>query len=84
MLALFLKIYDLVKDKSGWKTVMSTKVLLKMTKDTVQEFVNFQVELSIKENGGTISPKETEFFTLVKMKLWKVDSIKEWFQIANL
>jgi len=84
MLALFLKIYVLVKDKSGWKTVMSTKVLLKMTKDTVQEFVNFQVELSIKENGGTISPKETEFFTLVKMKLWKVDSIKEWFQIANL
>ena len=84
MLALFLKIYVLVKDKSGWKTVMSTKVLLKMTKDTVQEFANFQVELSIKENGGTISPKETEFFTLVKMKLWKVDSIKEWFQIANL
>ena len=84
MLGLFLKIYVLVKDKSGWKTVMSTKVLLKMTKDTVQEFVNFQVELSIKENGGTISPKETEFFTLVKMKLWKVDSIKEWFQIANL
>ena len=84
MLALFLKIYVLVKDKSGWKTVMSTKVLLKMTKDTVQEFVNFQVELSIKENGGTISPKETEFFTLVKMKLWKVDSIKEWFQIVNL
>ena len=84
MLALFLKIYVLVKDKSGWKTVMSTKVLLKMTKDTVQEFVNFQVELSIKENGGTISPKETEFFTLVKMKLWRVDSIKEWFQIANL
>jgi rRNA pseudouridine-1189 N-methylase Emg1 (Nep1/Mra1 family) len=84
MLALFLKIYVLVKDKLGWKTVMSTKVLLKMTKDTVQEFVNFQVELSIKENGGTISPKETEFFTLVKMKLWKVDSIKEWFQIANL
>ena len=84
MLALFLKIYVLVKDKSGWKTVMSTKVLLKMTKDTVQEFVNFQVELSIKENGGTISPKEPEFFTLVKMKLWKVDSIKEWFQIANL
>ena len=84
MLALFLKIYVLVKDKLGWKTVMSTKVLLKMTKDTVQEFVNFQVELSIKENGGTISPKETEFFTLDKMKLWKVDSIKEWFQIANL
>ena len=84
MLGLFLKIYVLVKDKSGWKTVMSTKVLLKMIKDTVQEFVNFQVELSIKENGGTISPKETEFFTLVKMKLWRVDSIKEWFQIANL
>tara|TARA_B110000285_G_C15131905_1_gene624184 strand:- start:1390 stop:1644 length:255 start_codon:yes stop_codon:yes gene_type:complete len=84
MLALFLKIYVLVKGKSGWKTVISTKVLLKMTKDTVQEFVNFQVELSIKENGGTISPKETEFFTLVKMKLWKVDSIKVWSQIANL
>ena len=84
MLALFLKIYVLDKGKSGWKTVISTKVLLKMTKDTVQEFVNFQVELSIKENGGTISPKETEFFTLVKMKLWKVDSIKAWSQIANL
>jgi hypothetical protein len=83
MLELFLKIYVLVKDQSEWKTATSTKALSKTTKDTVQVFANSPAELSIKENGETINPKETEFFTLEKAKLLKVDSIKEWFQIVN-
>jgi len=83
MLELFLKIYVLDKDKSEWKTVMSIKELLKTTKDTALEFANFQQELSIKENGETISLKAMVFFTLDKTKLLKVDSIKAWFQILN-
>lgn len=83
MLALFLKIYVLAKDKFEWKTVMSIKELSKTTKDTVPEFANFPAELSIKENGETTSLKVTVFFTLDKMKLLKVDSIKAWFQIVN-
>ena len=83
MLELFLKIYALDKDKSEWKTVMSIKELLKTTKDTALEFANFQPELSIKENGETISLKAMVFFTPDKTKLLKVDSIKAWFQILN-
>jgi hypothetical protein len=76
--------YDLAKDQSEWKTVMSIKELSKMIKDTVLVFANSPVELSIKENGETIIPKATVFFTLDKTKLLKVDSIKVWFQIVNL
>lgn len=83
MLALFLKTYVLGKDKSEWKTVTSTKVLSKTTKDTVQDFANLQAELSIKENGETTCPKATVFFTLDKTKSLKEDSIKVWCQAAN-
>jgi len=75
--------YDLVMDPSEWKTAMSTKELLKMTKDTAQVFANLLAGLSIKENGETIIPRETVFFTPARTKSLKVDSIKEWFQTVN-
>ena len=83
MLVHFLKMYDLAKDQSEWKTVMSIKELSKMIKDTVLVFANYPVELSIKENGETIIPRETVFFTPARTKSLKVDSIKEWFQTVN-
>lgn len=83
MSGLFLKMYVLAKGPSEWKTAMSTKELLKTTKDTERVFANLLAGLSIKENGETIIPRETVFFTLAKTKLLKVDSIKEWFQTVN-
>ena len=84
MLEQFLKMYDLDKGPSEWKTAMSTKELLKMTKDTALVFANLLAGLSIKENGETIIPREMVFFTPAKTKSLKVDSTKEWFQTVNL
>lgn len=70
-------------DQSEWRMVISIKVLLKTTRDTEQESANSHLVLSTKENGETIILREMVFYTLVKTKLSKVDSTKEWFQTVN-
>jgi hypothetical protein len=83
MLVPFPKMFDRAMVPSVWKTVISTKELLKTTKDTAQESVSSHRVLSTKENGETIIHRETVFFTPDKTKLLKVDLTKEWFQTVN-